>query len=137
MHKLIIKRNSEWNNKGRNFRLFVDGEEIGKIANGETREFEVRRGQHTFHAKIDWCQSKKIQFYKAEHHNKVIEVSGFKYGNIAVTICLGLLLIYYISKFFLYKSFDFLLVIVLIGFLYPLYFLTFGKNRYIRASEVK
>ncbi len=31
----------------------------------------------------------------------------------------------------------FLIGLIVIGFLYPIYFLTFGKNNYIRVTELK
>ncbi len=137
MGKLILNRNSEWNNKGRNFRLFIDGTEIGKISDGETKEFELKSGKHRFYAKIDWCKSKTIDFELSENENATIELAGFKYGNLAVSISLGILLVYYISKYALNIEMDFLLAIVCIGFLYPIYYLTFGRNRYIDVDEIK
>ena len=136
MGKLILNRNSEWNNKGRNFRLFIDGTEIGKIANGETQELELESGKHQFYAKIDWCRSKTIDFELSENEIKTIELTGFKYRNLVVSISLGILLVYYIIKYALKIEMDFLKVIVCLGFLYPIYYLTFGKNRYIKVHEI-
>ncbi len=136
MGKLILNRNSEWNNKGRNFRLFIDGTEIGKIADGETQEFELESGKYQFYAKIDWCKSKTIDFKLSENEVTAIELTGFKYGNLVVSISLGVLLVYYISKYALKIEMDFLAAIVCLGFLYPIYYLTFGKNQYIKAHEI-
>ena len=67
MSKLIIKRVSEWKNKMRDIRIYLDGNKIGTIRNGEIKGFEIEPGQHSLKAKIDRCGSKTIKAPKDVH----------------------------------------------------------------------
>lgn len=135
MSKLTIKRSSEWNNRGRNFGIYLDGNKIGIIGNGEMKGFELEAGTHKIISKIDWCSSKTIEFEIGENENKVIKLSGFKYGNVILLIILGIISMFFIgTKIFEINS-NFLLAVSLFVFAYPMFFITFGKNRYIRISE--
>lgn len=61
MAKLIITRNSEFFNRARDYRICLNGEEIGKIASGKTKEFDIPEGTNTLKAKIDWCGSQDFR----------------------------------------------------------------------------
>jgi hypothetical protein len=137
MNKLIIKRNSEWNNRLRNFGVYINGEKVGVIGNGETKEFDVEVGNHEILTKIDWCRSRIIEIEIKENENKTIELSGFKYGNIILPITLGILALYFIGEKLFEINLNVLLGIAFIGIFYPFFFITFGKNRYLRISEKK
>lgn len=59
----------------RAYRIILDGQNIGHIKDGETKQFTVSEGQHQLALKIDWCGSKTIQFTatagdKLEFHAK-------------------------------------------------------------------
>ena len=60
--KIEITRNSQWTNKVRGITIIVNGEKIGKIADGETKTFEVDAGEIHLAAKIDWCATKPLVF---------------------------------------------------------------------------
>jgi len=64
-----------------------------------------------------------------------LKLSGFKYGKWILPTLLGIMLLYYLGKYALNTDLNFLIWIVVIGFLYPFYFLTFGKNRYLILTE--
>ena len=137
MTKLIITRTSEWNNKAREFGIYLNGKKIDVIDDGEKKEIEIEPGIHEINGKIDWCKSQKIEFEIAKNEYKEIEISGYKYGHLVIIISLAIMLVYFLVR----NIFDFdlkiLIYIVAVGFLYPLYFLTFGKNRYLRIREIK
>ncbi|WP_409295856.1 hypothetical protein V1498_20350 [Peribacillus sp. SCS-26] len=59
---VTITRTSQFANKMRAYRIFLDGEEAGKIKNGETKKLEVRAGTHTLELEIDGCRSERIEF---------------------------------------------------------------------------
>ena len=52
-----MKRKSQWANKMRDIGLYLNGEKIGALDDGETKEFEIEPGLHRLSAKIDWCGS--------------------------------------------------------------------------------
>jgi len=137
MTKLIINRTSEWNNKMRNFGIFLDDKKIGTVANGKMAEYEIEPGMHKLKSKIDWCSSRTIEFEIKENEAKTIELSGFKYGTLILPLLLVVLLIYVVAKTQLNTDLDFLWIFGFILFCYPLYYLTFGKNEYLRITETK
>ncbi len=93
MPTLKIIRISEYTNRIRAIKLFVDGIKIGTITNGETEDFELTAGQHTIITKIDWCTSNKITFTITENETKSFTINSF-----AKTSSLGALAaIYYIT----------------------------------------
>ncbi len=136
MSKLIIRRNSEWNNKGRSFWIYIDGEKVEKIADGQTRLFDLEPGKYEVYAKVDWCSSEKMDIEVLENQNTAIGLSGFKYGNIVLASIFGTVLIYLLISLFLKMDFNFLLIFAVIAFLYPVYYITLGKNKYISIAEI-
>ena len=135
MTKLIITRTSEWNNKARKFGLYLNDKKIGTIEDGEKKEFEIEPGVYKINGKIDWCKSQKIEFNITENESKEIEISGFKYGNIIMPIGLGIMLLFFLIKFLFKIESNFLILLGGIGFLYPLYYMTIGKNKYLTIRE--
>ncbi|QRM87890.1 hypothetical protein FG167_01180 [Lacinutrix sp. WUR7] len=135
MHTIRIERNSEWNNKARTIGIYIDGEVAGTIDDGETKEFMVASGKHEIHAKIDWCRSPKIEWIVSENETTSLKLRGFKYGTWIFPALLGISLVYYLGKYALNMNLSFLIWILAIGFLYPLYFITFGKNKYLRLTK--
>ncbi|MBP1841743.1 hypothetical protein [Formosa algae] len=135
MRKIRVERNSEWNNKARAIGIYIDGEKVGTINDGETQEYELENGKHEIFAKIDWCSSPKIELNIAQNESKTIKLSGFKYSKWIFPALLGIMLFYYLGNYALNIDLNFLIWIFGIGFLYPLYYITFGKNRYLIFTE--
>ena len=135
MTKLIIKRTSEWNNRMRNIGIYLDGEKIGVIGNGEVKEFEVESGEHTLKAKIDWCGSEILKINLSDNETKKIKLSGFKFGKFMMPMAIVISIIYF--AFGQQLNLDpmlFLLLIAPLG-LYLVYHLTLGRNKYLRLEE--
>ena|SRR5690554_1501883 len=137
MTKLRIERSSEWNNRARDFGLYVNGDKIGTISNGETKEFELKSGEYQLMAKIDWCQSQTLKFELLENETKTFELSGFKYGNLIIPMFALIFLGYYVLKIAFKIDLNFMIFVGIAMFLYPMYFLTLGRNKYIRIKELK
>jgi hypothetical protein len=66
MALLRIVRDSGHADRIRAYRVVVDGNTVGKIGDGETKEFPVSAGPHNLSIKIDWCGSKAVPFTVAE-----------------------------------------------------------------------
>ncbi len=135
MAKIIVERNSEWNNKAREIGIYINGEKVGTIDDGKTQKYEVESGKYEVYAKIDWCRSKKIIVDTNENEAKTLKLTGFKYGTWILPIILGIMLIYFLGKYALNIDLNFLIGLAGIGFLYPMYFITFGKNRYLILTD--
>ena len=136
MGKLIISRRKEWQNRGRKFKIFVDGENIDLIKNGEIKELDLKSGNHKVQFKIDWCGSSEVQIEIPEDKSKSLEVRGFKIGkwmlplfNIVLTVFFLITVFFnYTVRELAYASIPFLLIM--------LYYLTFGRKKYIEISEL-
>ena len=92
MPKLIIQRPNEFINRFREYVIYIDGKNIGSIANGKIKEFDVTSGSHSLVAKIDWCSSPEINFEITDTKAKIFSVGGF---TSAVPLFLSLL--YYLT----------------------------------------
>jgi len=120
----------------RNYGIYLNQKKVGTIGNGQTKEFEIDSGIYEINAKIDWCRSQTLEFEVTNNENKTFEIGGFKYGNYIMPMGLGLILIYFLLTYILEIEFKFLISIALIGPLFLLYYITFGKNRYLRLIEI-
>src|SRR6188508_88630 len=57
---IIITRTSQYANRLRAIKIFINGKEAGSVANGKTEEFPVPAGPVELYAKIDWCKTKPV-----------------------------------------------------------------------------
>jgi len=129
MTTIKIQRKHEFINLFRNYKLFVDGQIIGSISDGQEREFNVTPGKHFIVAKIDWCSSKTISFELKENDTISFSLSGFKNKLMRDLFSFGtlfLIIIFSLSSYLHY-------VIFLIApfFLLFVYDLTLGRKKYL------
>ena len=134
MATIIINRTSEYNNRLRDYQIFLDGKKIGVIANGQTKEFETTAGRHTIIAKIDWCSSPEMAVTLNDLEKKELTVGGFKNGNWIMPVAMGIIVL----DFILQPAFHFEYGIVLIipAFILLLYYLTIGRKKYLTLKEL-
>jgi len=131
-----IKRTNEFINMARNYKIFIDGQFVGKIANGATKDFPTTSGQHTVIAKIDWCSSPSISVDISTNETKYLIVGNFKYGSWLMFI--GLILICFLPMLrvifgFGYATYFLLMPVVLLLCCY----ITFGRKKYLTLIETK
>jgi hypothetical protein len=50
-----------WRDRLRKYKVLLDGEEVGEIANGETAEFPVSPGHHRVRMAIAWTGSPEVE----------------------------------------------------------------------------
>src|SRR5579864_8594047 len=74
MSTLRIKRDSSYADHLRAYSVIVDGNRVGEIKNGETRDFPILPGQHQLRLNIDWCGSNTIDFVASD--SDVLEFSS-------------------------------------------------------------
>ncbi len=135
MAKIKIERISEWNNKAREIGIYIDGKKVGNIDDGKTQEYNIEPGKHEIFAKTSWCYSQKVKLETDEATITSLTLTGYKYGAWVLPIILGALLTYSLGKYALNINLTILIKLGAIGFLYPMYFITFGKNRYLNLTE--
>jgi hypothetical protein len=46
----------------RAYKVVVDGNVVGEIHNGESKDFDVAPGTHNLMLKVDWCHSRELPF---------------------------------------------------------------------------
>jgi hypothetical protein len=55
-----------WRDRLRPYRIVVDGETVGSVADGTTEEVSVAPGRHTLRLRIDWASSPEVEFVVAD-----------------------------------------------------------------------
>lgn len=136
MGKLIISRRKEWQNRGRKFGVYIDGEKVDVIENGAIKEMELEPGKHTLKFKIDWCSSPEKEIEVPGDKSKSVEVSGFKLGKWLFPVFYLVLALFFLAKILWDKTIDELVYIVIPLFVVYLYYLTFGRKKYLEIKEL-
>ncbi len=134
MATIRLKRTSEYSNRMRDYKIFIDGQQVGTIANGETKDFPSTVGQHIVKAKVDWCSSPDISVDINDNQTKNLKVGGFRNGQFLEPIGLGLIVLHFIlSKF---ADFEYTIFLVAPLFLLLVYYLTIGSKKYLTLDEI-
>lgn len=60
MTKIRVERRRGYYAAARAVRLFADGQKIGEIRQGETKEFELPAGAQTLCGKVDWGKTNSL-----------------------------------------------------------------------------
>lgn len=77
MKKLEIIRKRGWYGKLRALRLFVDGEEIGSVGDGETVLVALNPDAKTLKGRMDWGSTAAFDLTKAKSGDAIEIVSHF------------------------------------------------------------
>lgn len=133
MPTIHVTRTNEFNNRFRDFQLYLDGVKVGTVANGKTQTLEVAPGRHTLEARIDWCSSPEIIFDIAGNETRTFEVGGFKHANWVLPLSGGIIGLHFILLTFF--QIEYLIVAVVPVFFTLIYYLSFGRKKYLRLSE--
>jgi hypothetical protein len=59
---ISVSRDSGYADRVRDYRVVLDGTEIGRIGNGGQKSIEVAAGHHQLMMKVDWCRSDIVSF---------------------------------------------------------------------------
>jgi hypothetical protein len=57
----VHRSEDDQRDRGRSYRIEIDGERVGKLRRGETARYRVAPGSHTVRARIDWTGSPAIE----------------------------------------------------------------------------
>ena len=138
MAKLIVKRTSEWKNRWGKIRIYLDGEKIGVISNGQVKAFDIVQGEHKLKTSINWVGSETISFEISESKTQEFELSGSKNGEwlgpIAITVNIFYLAI---QKQLNVDPLAYFVVLFNLSFLLNfLYHITIGRNKYLRLRRL-
>ena len=135
MAKLIVKRKKEWNNRARKYKLYIDGEKVEPIGNGEIKTFELDPGKHTVIAKMDWMSSPEFEADLSGDQSKTIELSCYKLGRYLIPYLIGILGLVFILEYIFHVEVKFLFYLFIPPFLVSLYYSTIGRKKFIEIKE--
>jgi hypothetical protein len=136
MAKLIISRSKEWQNKSRKFKLFIDGEQIDVINDGEIKEVNLNQGKHKIVFKVDWCSSPEMEFDFSNDKTQTIEVSGYKLMRWIYPIFLLIFGVFLMVKWIFNIYIDELMYVSIPVILILFYYLTLGRKKYLAVKEL-
>ncbi len=136
MTKLIIKGPTDFDSRFVRNSIYLDGQKIGRIGYGETLKLEVESGDHNLYGKILWYRSKNLSFYIKENQTKTFRISRQEYQKYFILIFLVILFIYSFARINYNINLNFLLILLIFTFVYPFYTLTFGRNKYLKMTEL-
>lgn len=149
---ITITRTNQYVNRYRKITIYIDGQLLGKISNGETKTFSVNEGQHNLKAKIDWCTSQPLNIHTSPEITNNIELGSplkfrkreFLYGFLQLLLLYGsifsiklrgndsifwigmsILLLWFLGDFILSKKRS------------VLYYITIGSNKYLYLKEME
>jgi len=134
MAVIKIQRGSGYVDKIRNYKVFINNEQVGIISEGEIKEYNVSPGTHTISTKIDWAGSKDIIVDLKENDVVNLKVENYtaKHWLISVYFIAFITLVHvvlFIMIDFQYTSLLFIPVLAIMG-----YYLTFGRNKYLKLK---
>ncbi|TNE54984.1 MAG: hypothetical protein EP344_13900 [Bacteroidetes bacterium] len=128
MAKLIITRKSEFVNRIRKYSIYLDGDKIGTIGDGETKEFDLAPGDHELKTTLDWCGSRTLRFHLAEGDTRRVETSGFRYNNWLFVFVFVSMIAY---SFLESPMRNYVLMLSLVPLAVLAYLFTIGRNDYL------
>ncbi len=137
MATLKFNRANEWMNRARAYKIYIDGNKIGEIANGQTNTTEIKAGQYSIVAKIDWCSSQELIINIAENEIKELDVCAYKISRWLMPVGLGIFIIHGIFRYLLYLDSSYYYIIPFIFLLIIIYFASIGRKKYLLLTESK
>jgi len=138
--KIIINRKSEWLNRLRSFKIFIDDAEVGAVKNGSSEEFVVVPGVHSVYLKFSFYKSEPLTITVNDNETKfLLAHNGMKYfWALYILLLLALFLKPLIRNVEIDIStwFPFLQIGLIMPLVfYALYYLTIGRKKYLLLEE--
>ena len=109
-------------------KIFINDVDKGAITRG-VKEYELESGDHEVHAKSAWCGSPKVNITIANDITSTLILDGFPNETLIRAAFMALAGLFVFTKSFIFA------IIAGIVFLYPLYYITIGKDNYLQLSE--
>ena len=86
MPSLTITRDSGYADRLRAYRVVLDGERIGEVRNGGTKEFSIESGKHALSLRIDWCGSATVEFVATPEEKPAFQVKSSLRGKLFLSL---------------------------------------------------
>ena len=134
MSKIIVYRNTEWANKWRTIDLYMDGEKLGSLEDGQTIAFEIPTGNHSLEAKIDWCGSNTIELMMEEDDIVNLEITGFLFSKYFLSVAIIAFICYMLVYHLTGRSNIFLGALIMAIFGYFIFYISIGRKHYLQLK---
>lgn len=133
--KIIVSRSSEWVNRLRTYKVFINGTQVGSLKNGSSEEFEVQPGSNSIQCKVDWYSSQPFVVEAKEGETVYMRVKNGMtlYWPFFIAVLAGVFLVFYYRgkpdrpDWVTPVSF----VLLIPGVLYSLYYTTLGRKKFL------
>jgi len=137
--KIILNRSSEWRNRMRNYRVFINGKEADTIRNGATAEYLVEPGNNDIECKVNWYGSRSFTANLKQGENVYLRVrSGMKLYNLFLLLMMAgffLLLFYRRNPDKPSWVMPAIYLLLIPAVLYSLYYFTIGRKDYLVVEK--
>lgn len=137
--KVILSRPTQWMNRLRGYRIFINGEKIATIKNGASEDILVKPGTNSIECKLDWCGSRPFVIDIKEGETVYLRVrSGMKlFWLFYIALIVGVIM----NVFYRRNPdrpqwvFPVTLILILPALLYLLYYTTIGRKDYLVVEK--
>ena len=109
-------------------KIYANEKELGLIKK-EDKEYELDNGKYEVYAKASWCGSQKININVTDDKIVTLTLNSFKYEGIIRAVMMLLVALFMFSKNLIFLIFAGTII------LYPLYYISFGKDNYLKLTE--
>jgi hypothetical protein len=109
-------------------KIYANEKELGLIKK-EDKEYELDNGKYEVYAKASWCGSQKININVTDNKIVTLTLNSFKYEGIIRAVMMLLVALFMFSKNLIFLIFAGIII------LYPLYYISFGKDNYLELTE--
>jgi hypothetical protein len=141
--KIILTRSSEWMNRLRVYRVFIDGMEIGSVKNGSSEEFAVMPGAHKIQCKQTFYSSPEFDINLRQDEILYLRTrtAARLYWPLYFLLIAGIFIGFIIKNMSQGNRPDWLLWVQIATILpfvvYMLYYFTLGRKKFLMIEEDK
>ncbi|KAA5534861.1 hypothetical protein F0919_09670 [Taibaiella lutea] len=132
MTTLQITRPSEWQNRIRKYKVYIDNEQVGILSNGETKDFFPTEGAHTIHVKMGWYGSAPYHCNLNKEDIQYLKVSSSAMAKWLPFSLIPFVLLHVFFKDVIGEGLSLLFFIPVL--LIVIYLLTLGRNKYLTLT---
>lgn len=133
MTTLQITRPSEWQNRIRKYKVFIDDEQVGTLSNGETKDFFPTEGAHKIRVKMGWYGSDVYYCNLNKEDIRYLKVSSSGMSKWLPLTAIPFVLLHLFFKERIGEGLSLLFFVPLL--LIIIYMLTLGRNKYLVLTE--
>lgn len=134
MATIKIQRMSESLHIFRDYQIYIDGQKVGEIANGDSMHFDVTNGRYIIYAKIGRGRSPQITIDINDDNSKSLKVGGYGNGMWILRVFSVLMVLLFLPKGLLNIDYGKCLIWPMIILI--IYYITFGRERYLTLKEI-